>query len=103
MGCAVPSFVNRVTLTLAGEPVKIQTAAWDQLNAERAIGTGVMEHPVELGMQVWYSALRRSHPDHACAKSFRVFVESLESADEEEPTDTGPDDLDPTRPADSAG
>jgi hypothetical protein len=84
-------------MTLAGEEVKITTAAWDQLNAERAIGQGVQDHPIELGMQVWYSALRRQHPDNPAAKSFRMFVESLEEADEED-TAAGPDGLDPTRP-----
>jgi prophage DNA circulation protein len=102
MVSTVPSFVNRVTLTLAGEDVKIQTAAWDQLNAERAIGAGVMEHPVELGMQVWFSALKRQHPDHEAARNFRTFVESLEAAEEED-TSAGPEEMDPTRPAASAG
>ena len=98
-GCAVPSFVNRITLTLAGEEVKITTAAWDQLNAERAIGRGVMESPVELGMQIWYSALRRQHPEHPCAKTFRVFVESLEASEDED--EAGADTMDPTRRADT--
>jgi hypothetical protein len=92
----MPSFNNRVTMVLSGEEVKITTAAWDQLNAERAIGSGVQDHPIELGMQVWYSALRRQHPDHPAAKAFRMFVESLEAAEEEDTA--GPDGLDPTRP-----
>jgi len=98
----MPSFVNRVTLTLSGDDVKITTAAWDQLNAERAIGAGVMERPVELGMQVWYSALKRQHPDHEAARNFRTFVESLEAATEED-AGAKTDEMDPTRPADSAG
>jgi|SRR5215831_740973 len=97
----MPRFVNRIVLTLAGDEVKITTAAWDQLNAERAIGRGVMESPVELGMQVWYSALKRMHPEHPCAKTFRIFVESLEASEDEE--DSEPESLDPTRPVATGG
>jgi hypothetical protein len=98
----VASFVNRVTLVLAGERVEIRTNAGDQLNAERGIGAGKspLELPVELGMRVWFSALRRQHPEHPAAKNFRAFVEDLEEGTEEEPDDEAAG-LDPTRPADS--
>lgn len=96
----MPSFVNWVTLTLDGEAVKVKTNAGDQLTAERALNGPLMEHQAELGMRVWYSALRRQHPDHPASKSFRAFVEALEGADEEDETATR-DDLDPTQPVGS--
>lgn len=100
----MPSFVNRVHLMLNGEKVSITTRASDQLNAERGIGESPMNFPVELGMRVWWSALRRQWPDHPAAKDFRSFVDALDGADEEEgPPRENFDELDPTPPADSAG
>jgi hypothetical protein len=93
--------VNRVDLVLAGEHVAIRTNAGDQLTAERGIGKSPMDSPVELGLRVWWSALRRQWPDLPAAKSFRTFVEDLEQADEEERPEL--DGLDPTRPAASDG
>jgi hypothetical protein len=56
---------------------------------------------VELGLRVWWCALRRTWPDAPAAKSFRTFVEDLDSADEEEQPDEDADfaPLDPTLPA----
>jgi len=93
------SFVNTVILTLAGEEVKITTNAWDQLSAESSVGAGVMEHPVALGMHVYYAALKRQHPEHPTAKTFRAFVDVLEATEDED--DDTP--LDPTLPADTGG
>jgi hypothetical protein len=89
--------VNRVDLVLAGERVQIKTNAGDQLNAERGIGKSPMDSPVELGLRVWWSALRRQWPDLPQAKTFRAFVDDLEEADEEERPEL--DGLDPTLPA----
>jgi hypothetical protein len=90
-----------VDLVVAGERLQIVTNAGDQLNAERGIGHTPMDSPVELGLRVWWCALRRTFPDTPAAKSFRTFVEDLERADEEEPADEDADyaPLDPTRPA----
>jgi hypothetical protein len=95
-----------VDLVVAGERLQIVTNAGDQLNAERGIGHTPMDSPVELGLRVWWCALRRTFPDTPAAKSFRTFVEDLERADEEDDeadfdSDMGP--MDPTRPAASDG
>lgn len=92
----MPSFINTVDLVLDGETVRIVTRASDQLNAERGIGKSPMDSPVELGMRVWWCALRRARPDLPSAKDFRSFVEALEAADEQEPDE--PPDLDPLDP-----
>jgi hypothetical protein len=92
-----------VDLVLAGERVQIITNAGDQLNAERGVGKGVADSPVELGLRVWWCALRRQWPDIPAAKNFRTFVEDLDSADEEEPEDAELAGMDPTRPAASDG
>lgn len=92
-------------LVVGGERYPIVTNAGDQLNAERGIGKSPMDSPVELGLRVWWCALRRTWPDAPAAKSFRTFVEDLESGDEEEPADEDADyaPLDPIRPAASDG
>lgn len=97
----MPSFVNTVDLVLDGERVRITTRASDQLNAERGIGKNPMDSPVELGMRVWWCALRRARPDLPAAKDWRTFVEALEASDDVEPEDEipGVEPLDPTRPA----
>jgi hypothetical protein len=90
-----------VELTLNGERVRITTRAGDQLNAERGIGQSPLNSPVELGMRVWWSALRRQYPDHPAAKTFREFVDELDGGDELDEMDEDPPGLDPTRLVDT--
>lgn len=98
----MPSFRVKVDLVLDGETVRIQTSAHDQLNAERGLGHSPAETPVELGLRVWWCALRRSYPDRPEAKTFRAFVDALEEANEIEPrAEDEPDPLDPTLEAGS--
>ena len=98
----MPSFRTKVDVTLDGEKLRITTSAQDQLNAERGLGHSPIDTPVELGMRVWWNALRRQYPDHPSSKNFRAFVDALDEADEVEPADEDePDALDPTLEAGS--
>ena len=96
----MPSFRVKVDVTLDGEKLRITTSAQDQLNAERGIGRSPADTPVELGMRVWWCALRRAYPDHPAAKNFRAFVDALDAAEELEDEDE-PDPMDPTLEAGS--
>jgi hypothetical protein len=98
----VPSFRTTVVITVDGERYQVRTHAGDQLNAERQIGKNPADTPVELGMRVWWNALKRTYPDAPPSKSFRTFVDGLDEADELEPKDEDePDALDPTLEAGS--
>jgi hypothetical protein len=91
-----------VDLVLDGEKLRIVTSAQDQLNAERGLGHSPADTPVELGMRVWWCALRRAYPEHPCSKNFRAFVDALDEADEiNPPAEDEPDPLDPTLEAGS--
>jgi hypothetical protein len=107
------SVENVVDLNLAGEMVRVTTRASDQLNAERGIGGPAMEHAVEMAMRVWWSALRRDHPDHPATKAFGEFVYQFKGS-RDVSVGTAPGDelvdldderrgeLDPTHAGDSA-
>ena len=98
----MPSFRVKVDLTLDGERIRVTTSAQDQLNAERGLGHSPADTPVELGLRVWWCALRRTYPEHPAAKAFRSFVDALEEADEiEPPAEDEPDPMDPTLEAGS--
>ena len=102
MGWKVPSFRTTVDLVIDGEKYRVRTHAGDQLNAERQIGKNPADTPVELGMRVWWNALKRAYPESPAAKSFRAFVDGIDGADELEPAgEDEPDPLDPTLEAGS--
>ena len=101
--------MQRVDLKFADELVEVHTNLWDQLDAERNITGPLGERQVEQGTRVWYSALKRSRPDHPAAKSYREFVAALVGVvTEDERTaaagiEPGANGLDPTLPAVTAG
>jgi hypothetical protein len=90
-----------------GPDVDVETNLWDQLNAEKTLGGDITKSAAEMGARVWWQALRRTHPEHPAAKSFRDFVDNCVGVTDEEEravaagAEPGPNGLDPTRWADS--
>jgi hypothetical protein len=102
----VPSFVQRVDLIFPDDrTVRVVTNMADQLTAERGLGGPLANAAAEMGARVWYSALKRQHPDDPAARDFRTFVDQIQGVitDDERAAQNGADaednGLDPTRPA----
>jgi hypothetical protein len=94
------TFRKELEIVLDGEPFKVRTNGSDQLRGELELGESPAARPAAMGMRVAFVAFRRTYPDHPAAKAFGTFVDVLDDINDLDP---GPDDLDPTRPADTAG
>lgn len=106
----MPRFVQAITIQFRdGTEVDVATNLWDQLNAERGINGDISKAQAEMGARVWFCALRRLHPDHPAARSFRDFTEDTVGVITEDERaeaaglELDGDGLDPTRPVGLAG
>ena len=94
------TFRQDMTVTLDGEPYKVQTCAADNMDAEIAVAKGggtIESRQFTMAVRIAFSAFKRTYPDHPLSASFSGFHRVLDDIDRPESEHGEPDLMDPTQ------